>query len=385
MTWWILVVIFAAIITMVVLWFVSRPANLKQERDFIDSASSDIEIYKNQLAELDSDLKRGLIDEESAGEARLELSRNILAAEKQIRKNASSRYRSPTLKIVIIIAVLCVPVITIGVYSLLGQPGLESHPFNDLMLKNPQELTPEEKLVRTEALFARNPNDGRLADELATGYLVQGRFQDAVNTYVSALRLNGEAAPRLVGYGMALTGFNGGTINDDAQKSFEKAAKLAPDDFYPRLFIAEALRQAGKTDEAIASLKEYLVHAPKDNVGRPRVEAVIKELQNAKDKMQVSPPKEVENNGGLKADGETSISGDNDIEGDITAMVKQLAARLEQQPDDLEGWKKLIHSWLVLKETKKALSALKEGQSKLSQDKAKELASYAKGEGLVLE
>ncbi|WP_295897291.1 c-type cytochrome biogenesis protein CcmI [uncultured Bartonella sp.] len=385
MTWWILVVIFAAIITMVVLWFVSRPANMKQERDFIDSASSDIEIYKNQLAELDSDLKRGLIDEESAGEARLELSRNILAAEKQIRKNASSRYRSPTLKIVIIIAVLYVPVITIGVYSLLGQPGLESHPFNDLMLKNPQELTPEEKLVRTEALFARNPNDGRLADELATGYLVQGRFQDAVNTYVSALRLNGDAAPRLVGYGMALTGFNGGTINDDAQKSFEKAAKLAPDDFYPRLFIAEALRQAGKTDEAIASLKEYLVHAPKDNVGRPRVEAVIKELQNAKDKMQVSPPKEVENNGGLKADGETSISGDNDIEGDITAMVKQLAARLEQQPDDLEGWKKLIHSWLVLKETKKALSALKEGQSKLSQDKAKELASYAKGEGLVLE
>lgn len=377
--------IFAAIITMVVLWFVSRPANLKQERDFIDSASSDIEIYKNQLAELDSDLKRGLIDEESAGEARLELSRNILAAEKQIRKNASSRYRSPPLKIVIIIAVLCVPVITIGVYSLLGQPGLESHPFNDLMLKNPQELTPEEKLVRTEALFARNPNDGRLADELATGYLVQGRFQDAVNTYVSALRLNGEAAPRLVGYGMALTGFNGGTINDDAQKSFEKAAKLAPDDFYPRLFIAEALRQAGKTDEAIASLKEYLVHAPKDNVGRPRVEAMIKELQNAKDKMQVSPPKEVENNGGLKADGETFISGDNDIEGDITAMVKQLAARLEQQPDDLEGWKKLIHSWLVLKETKKALSALKEGQSKLSQDKAKELASYAKGEGLVLE
>lgn len=377
--------IFAAIITMVVLWFVSRPANKKQERDFIDSASSDIEIYKNQLAELDSDLKRGLIDEESAGEARLELSRNILAAEKQIRKNVSSRYRSPTLKIVIIIAVLCVPVITIGVYSLLGQPGLESHPFNDLMLKNPQELTPEEKLVRTEALFARNPNDGRLADELATGYLVQGRFQDAVNTYVSALRLNGEAAPRLVGYGMALTGFNGGTINDDAQKSFEKAAKLAPDDFYPRLFIAEALRQAGKTDEAIASLKEYLVHAPKDNVGRPRVEAMIKELQNAKDKMQVSPPKEVENNGGLKADGETSISGDNDIEGDITAMVKQLAARLEQQPDDLEGWKKLIHSWLVLKETKKALSALKEGQSKLSQDKAKELASYAKGEGLVLE
>lgn len=370
---------------MVVLWFVSCPVNKKQDQDIIDSASSDIEIYKNQLAELATDLKHGLIDKESEQEARLELSRNILAAEKQNQKSASSHYRSPAMKIIIIVAVLCVPVITIGVYSLLGQPGLESHPFNDLMMKNPQDLTPEEKLVRTEALFARNPDDGRLADELATGYLVQGRFQDAVNTYVSALRLNGETAPRLVGYGMALTGFNGGTINDDAQKSFEKAAKLAPDDFYPRLFIAEALRQAGKLDEAIASLKEYLVHAPKNNVGRPRVEAMIKELQNAEDKMQVSPAKEVENNGGLKAGGKTPISGENDMQGDITAMVEQLAAHLEENPDDLEGWKKLIHSWLILKETKRALSALKEGQSKLSQDKAAELASYAKDEGLVLE
>lgn len=396
MTFWIFILIFAAIVTLVVLKVVSRPVIKNQEGRVVDSLSSDIEIYKNQLSELLSDSKRGLIDKESEEEARLELSRNILAAEKQKTKSTFLVHRSSTLKAIIIIAVLCLPVITIGVYSLLGQPGLESHPFNDLMMKNPQQLTPEEKLVRTEALFARNPDDGKLADELATGYLVQGRFQDAVNTYVSALRLNGESAPRLVGYGMALTGFNGGTINDEAQKSFEKAAKLAPDDFYPRLFIAESLRQAGQLDEAIASLKQYLVHAPKDNVGRPRVEAMIQELQNAREKMQASP-KVLENNGGLNSDsglenneglkkgGKTPNSDENDMQGQITSMVEQLAAHLEKSPDDLEGWKRLIHSWLVLKETKKAQSALKEGQSKLSQDKAAELASYAKTQGLVVE
>ncbi|WP_295733852.1 c-type cytochrome biogenesis protein CcmI [uncultured Bartonella sp.] len=389
MTFWLIVLIFAAIVTMVVLYAVSRPIRNGQERVIVDSSTSDIEIYKNQLSELDSDLKRGLIDKESADEARLELSRNILTAEKQKIGNNFINHRSRGLKGVIVLAVLSVPLITIGVYSLLGNPGLESHPFNDLMMKDPLELTPEEKLVRTEALFARNPDDGKLADELATGYLVAGRFQDAVNTYVSALRLNGDSAPRLVGYGMALVGYNGGTVSEDAEKSFEKAAKLSPDDFYPRLFIAESLRQAGKIDEAISGLKDYLSRQVKDNAGRQRIEMMIKELEQAK--IDAASRQHGTENGSISENdkpssgtGNKPVASDNDSNDAIHAMVEQLAQKLEKNPDNLEGWKQLIHSWLVLKETGKALGALKEGTSKLTKDKALELETYARAQGLAL-
>lgn len=389
MTFWLIVLIFAAIVTMVVLYAVSRPIRNGQERVIVDSSTSDIEIYKNQLSELDSDLKRGLIDKESADEARLELSRNILTAEKQKIGNNFINHRSRGLKGVIVLAVLSVPLITIGVYSLLGNPGLESHPFNDLMMKDPLELTPEEKLVRTEALFARNPDDGKLADELATGYLVAGRFQDAVNTYVSALRLNGDSAPRLVGYGMALVGYNGGTVSEDAEKSFEKAAKLSPDDFYPRLFIAESLRQAGKIDEAISGLKDYLSRQVKDNAGRQRIEMMIKELEQAK--IDAASRQHGTENGSISENdkpssgtGNKPVASDNDSNDAIHAMVEQLAQKLEKNPDNLEGWKQLIHSWLVLKETGKALGALKEGTSKLTKDKALELEAYARAQGLAL-
>ena len=389
MTFWVIVLIFAAIVTMVVLYAVSRPIRNGQERVIVDSSTSDIEIYKNQLSELDSDLKRGLIDKESADEARLELSRNILTAEKQKTGNNFINHRSRGLKGVIVLAVLSVPLITIGVYSLLGNPGLESHPFNDLMMKDPLELTPEEKLVRTEALFARSPDDGKLADELATGYLVAGRFQDAVNTYVSALRLNGDSAPRLVGYGMALVGYNGGTVSEDAEKSFEKAAKLSPDDFYPRLFIAESLRQAGKIDEAISGLKDYLSRQVKDNAGRQRIEMMIKELEQAK--IDAASRQHGTENGSISENdkpssgtGNKPVASDNDSNDAIHAMVEQLAQKLEKNPDNLEGWKQLIHSWLVLKETGKALGALKEGTSKLTKDKALELETYARAQGLAL-
>ncbi|AQT44490.1 cytochrome c-type biogenesis protein CcmH [Bartonella apihabitans] len=384
MTFWVFVSIFVTIVTLVVLYAVSSPRKKGQERSVVDSISSDIEIYKNQLSEVDADLQRDLIDNESAEEARLELARNILAAEKQKNRHDFINKRSRGLKTVITVAIFCVPLITIGCYLFLGSPGLESHPFNDLMMKDPSNLTAEERLVRTEALFARNPDDGKLADELATGYLVEGRFQDAVNTYVSALRLNGESAPRLVGYGMALAGYNGGTINEDAKESFQKAAKLAPDDFYPRLFIAESLRQDGQFDEAIAELKDYLSGPVKDNVARKRVEETLKELEKAKaDSASHGPLTE---KGKATAPAENGSVGEQDkTNNGIYAMVGKLAQRLEQNPDNLEGWKQLIHSWLVLKETEKARNALKEGQSKLTKEKALELETYAKEQGLALE
>ena len=38
----------------------------------------------------------------------------------------------------------------------------------------------------------------------------------------------------------------------------------------------------------------------------------------------------------------------------IRGMVERLAARLEQQPDDKEGWARLAHAYDVLGETDKA-------------------------------
>ena len=41
----------------------------------------------------------------------------------------------------------------------------------------------------------------------------------------------------------------------------------------------------------------------------------------------------------------------------ILAMVGNLAAKLEQQPDDVEGWARLGRSYMVLNEPQKAREA----------------------------
>ncbi|ABM44604.1 hypothetical protein X471_00580 [Bartonella bacilliformis str. Heidi Mejia] len=184
------------------------------------------------------------------------------------------------LKITGIIFVLFV---TGGIYYVTGDPEIKSYLFSELMDKDPKMLSKHERIVRLQTLFSRKPDDGKIADELAISYLEENLFQDAVNIYLDALRLNGESAPRLVGYGLALVGYEGGVITQEAQDVFQKAADLAPNDFYPRLLLANALRQAGKFAQAIQFLENFLHKMPKDIAGRSRVEAMIAQLRRASD------------------------------------------------------------------------------------------------------
>ncbi|WP_329957898.1 tetratricopeptide repeat protein [Bartonella sp. A05] len=176
--------------------------------------------------------------------------------------------------------ILFVLLVTWGVYNLTGSPGVKSYFFKELMDKDPKTLNKHERLVRLHALFLRMPNDGKIADTLAVGYLEESRFQDAVNIYRDALHLNGESAPRLVGYGLALVGYEGGIVTQEAQSIFQKAVDLAPEDFYPRLFLADAFHQAGNSTQAIQILQNFLDTMPKNITGRSHVEKMIIQLRS---------------------------------------------------------------------------------------------------------
>ncbi|WP_156850468.1 tetratricopeptide repeat protein [Bartonella refiksaydamii] len=179
------------------------------------------------------------------------------------------------------LSILFVLLMTWNIYALTGNPEVKSYFFSELMDKNPKTLSKREQLVLLQVLFFRAPHDGKLADALAVGYLEEGHFQDAVNIYLDALRLNGESAPRLVGYGLALVGYEGGMITQEAQNIFQKAADLEPNDFYPRLLLAEALHQAGKSLQAVHLLQKFLDTMPEDFSGRSRIEAMIVQLRDA--------------------------------------------------------------------------------------------------------
>ena len=53
----------------------------------------------------------------------------------------------------------------------------------------------------------------------------------------------------------------------------------------------------------------------------------------------------------------------------IRSMVEGLASRLEQTPDDAEGWIKLIHSRVVLGENDQARNSLRRALTQFGEDR----------------
>ncbi|MEP0509777.1 MAG: c-type cytochrome biogenesis protein CcmI, partial [Aurantimonas coralicida] len=71
----------------------------------------------------------------------------------------------------------------------------------------------------------------------------------------------------------------------------------------------------------------------------------------------------------------------------IEGMVSQLAARLETNPNDVEGWKRLIRSYTVLGDDEAAGAAYRTARQTFAADSAagREIAAFGDELGLTAE
>lgn len=330
-------------------------------------ASSDKIIYAKQMAELEKMQRHGLLDAGSAKEARLELARQILAAEKSSPPLAPAAGRKRSFTLFISGAVLFIPLFCGFVYAYQGRPQLPESPFAAFMARNPQTMTPAEKIARLEALSARAPREPAYADELAALYLQAGRFQDAANAYNKAIGLSGESAGRLLGYALALTGFNDGVIDKSAEDAFRNALRLDPQNTEAQLFLARALLQSGKKAEALALLEDFKQKAPSDSAARANLASAIAVLKQ----------------GPAPADKAAAPSGLSQEQRQfIAANLGRLEARLAQEPQNTQGWMMLLNAYVLLGERVKAEAALARAAKILPPEQARLVAAAAAQHGL---
>jgi len=351
----------------------------------VSAALSDRDIFRRQLAELEKMREQGLLDEDSADEARLELVRRILAAEREmpgggdrVAGNKQAR-RGRGFRLFLSLAIIFVPIFSAFVYYFQGQPDEPVHPFADFMARDPAGLSLPEHIVRLEALSARAPQNDQYADRLASLYLQAGRFQDAANTYSHAMAIGGDTADRLLGYALALTGFEDGVVGQDAEAAFRNVLRLDPQNPQAQLFLARGLMQGGKKAEAIALLQDFWQKTPADSPWRQNVQAAIAALESA----QSAPEPAASGAGGAKAPrGKLVADPTAEQRAFIAANLERLEARLKAAPGDLQAWTMLLNAYLLLGQRDKAQAVLQRGLAALPPAEAQSLAVYARQKGL---
>lgn len=341
-------------------------------------ASHDLEVYRDQLAELERDAARGLIQASEAEQARAEIARRILKADNAVSQAKVGSTRNYGVRALGMAAVLAVPLVSWGIYAFIGSPELPSQPLASRLEKNPAESTVDELVARAEAHLAANPADGRGWDVLAPIYARMGRYSEAVTAYSNAIRLDGATGARESGLGEAIAGAAGGMITADAQAAFSRALQLEPGQPKAAFFLASALAQDGKVAEAAAAWQAMLATLPADSPWRGAVAQALAEANVAVAGDQATPGPTRE-----EVEAATSMSAE-----DRTAMIEQMVAgldeRLRQNPDDLEGWTRLVRSYHVLGRADDARAALKRGMAALGEDSAegKQLAAFSTSIGL---
>ncbi len=343
------------------------------------SGSFDIEVYRDQLAEVDADNARGLIGGAEAAEARAEIGRRILQT-----SNAESNEKSNIGKSgrwLASIAILSIPLVAVAIYSITGSPDLPAQPLQARLDKNPAENTIDELIARAESHLADNPDDSRGWDVIAPIYVRVNRYAEAEKAYRNAIRTGGNNARRLTGLGETLLGLNQGVISKEASDLFEQALDFEPRNSKARFFLAMAKAQRGQDADAIELWRSVVEDAPEQSPWRPAALNAISAVENravqADGAGQPGP-----NAADIAAAEEMSAE---DRSAMIESMVAGLASKLEENPLDEDGWRRLIRSYVVLGRNKEAREALNQAVAALQEkpELVQSLTEFAAGLGLA--
>lgn len=333
-------IVFAAMTAAVIgalLWPVvkSKPAEAQAERAAYDRA-----VFRDQLAELDRDVERGTIGQAEADAARNEISRRLIAASQEAPKK-----RATGIAWAAIAATLIVPAVALPLYMKAGSPQLADVPHAERMANAEKAGDMDALIAKVEQHLEANPDDLQGWSILAPAYRRMMRWADAAAAYGNVLRLSKPDAATLSDFGEAQVMANQGIVPAAAHDVFAQALALDPSFPKARFYDALALKQEGKTAEAKAAFEAFLKDTPADAPWRPML---LAEMQD----MSARPP---------ALDQQTmtdaaQMSGD-DQQVMIRSMVDGLDQKLAANPDNLDGWLRLIRARVVLGDTDKAKAA----------------------------
>ncbi|MCB1500446.1 MAG: c-type cytochrome biogenesis protein CcmI [Bauldia sp.] len=376
MTLWIVMAVLAAAVSLTVLVPLFRSG-----RGALAMADQEVSVYRDQLGELDRDLERGVIAPAEAEAARTEIARRLIRADGARQTVRSSQSETPR-RVAAATAVVAMPLLALGLYVSLGNPGLPDAPLAARLAAPPEQQDIAVLVAKVERHLAANPDDLQGWRVLAPIYVRSGNFDAAAEAFRNIVRIAGSSATTEGDLGEAILRGSGGAITAEAQAAFERALKDDPKDVRARFYLALADAQAGRPEEAATALRALIAEAPPGATWTNGMREMLAEIEGAGPDTAVASTQpgptaaDIEAAGGMSSGDRTTM---------IEGMVAQLAARLQSEPEDAEGWARLVRSYMVLGRPDDARAALDEARSALAgaADKLALVENEARATGLI--
>lgn len=347
-------------------------------------AAYDLDVYRDQLAALESDLARGVVTPEAAEQTRVELSRRVLSADAALTREEASGVAPPAATSFALAGGFAAVLGALGLYFYLGTPGLDNAPlaprlaeaqalaeanrptqdFAEAMTASRQpdvEIDPQDAalLSQLESVLTTRPDDIEGQRLLARSYMQVGRHSEGRQVQARLVdQLGSEAqADDLAALAEYMVVAAGGYVSPEAEELLDTVLARAPGDWFSRYYKARAHVQAGREGAAVAMLSGLA----EDASTPPALAAAVRE------DLAGLRPGFGPTAGDIAA--AQAMSPEERAEM-ITSMVEGLSARLADEGGTVEEWSRLIRARVQLGEPTLAFAALSDARLALAGDDA---------------
>lgn len=369
----------AAVLTAIVLLLLLRPL-LRPPVDQTGPADYARKVYKDQVEEIERDLRRGVLTPEQAKAARAEVGRRLLATTDKAGRDGAAPATGPSHKLAVGMVVL-LPLAALLIYIQIGRPELPSVPFAQQQAQRPP-VPPQvlDALAKLEQKLQEDPNDLQGWTLAAQTYAAMGRHEEAAEAYRKAAGLS-QGDPELVSsFAEAMVMANDGIVGEEALRAFEAVQEQDAGNPRAAFYLGLARQQAGDPQGAIGRWAELMRRSPADAPWVPLLRQRIHDVatQVGIDPVEATPDPLPPVGAGQPQAGTPTDNGGNaaplltpeqmqemanlppeEQQAVIRSMVEGLQARLEENPGDAEGWRRLARARGVLGEPAAAAEALR--------------------------
>lgn len=275
MLFWLICALFVVIALAFVL------PTLLQRHEVEDSAAADeanIEVYRDQINELEADVRNGIMSAELFQHERDELERRLLedvSGSKNSKKRPPGKNEGAASRGAAYAVALGIPLIAVGMYLQIGNqnafssaqtstsaPSRNTTPPGDPGLNEQQRI--EGNVAALAKRLEQNPNDTQGWIMLAASYTSLAKFSEASEAYAKATALKSDDAELWADYAFAVAMRNGRRLEGEPQELLKKALQLDPDNAKALQLAGSAAFQAKNYKEAIGYWERLLPRAGAD-------------------------------------------------------------------------------------------------------------------------
>jgi cytochrome c-type biogenesis protein CcmH len=379
---WVAAVVITALVLVLIL------LALRSRQGAEPSAEHDLQVYRDQLKEVERDLSRGMIGAEEANRLRTEVARRILEADRAATAEAKAGTAPRWATWAAAVAVVVLGLGALGLYDRLGAPGYADLPMAERLAASRQAMKdrpsqaqmeaaapkqPEVKadpkyrelIAKLRAAVEKRPNDLQGQRLLAANEARLGHYDAAWKAQAQVIRLEGDKATAedYAWQGELMVLAAGGRVSPEADRPLARAMKLDPKNGTARFFTGLLYEQVGRPDLTFQLWQPLLAQGPQDAPWiaaiRAQIEAVA-EAAGINYQLPPAPGAKGPSAGDIAAASKMSPAQRQQM---IRGMVEGLATRLNAKGGTPAEWARLITAYGVLGEKAKAQAAWTKAQT----------------------